>query len=493
MRLLPHQLFFVILVAFWLAQAMSLGMSDDEAYYWVLSQKPAWGYAYHPPMVAWIMGLSDWLTSWCTWMPREGRARLGGVAFSSYFFWVAIEWARSTIREEQGREIEFQDLVFFLIPGLTGAGWMMVPDLPLFVGWSLCWMGSWKPEKSRSSLYLFFGSCIGLLSKFSALLFVVSTALTVFLRVPRGDRGRLLLALLAGSALAILPTLYWNFQNDWVALRYQFLDRHQGGGSADWMRYLRFWASQLILAGPALVALIFYPRLWRESFSHSRTQALLLWAIPAAGVFWFQPLFSEFKAHWALVAWWPLAFWAATLSSRPQWLSIAQALSSGGIILVFTLFTQWPLQSQLTHWWTQRIPDPRWDVTNDLYGWSGLPRFLEEKLGKDVFRLPVLGSRYQTASQAAFALAGNSVASLVARKPGETQEWPSLLDHIDYSKPTEWPRLKDSVLYVADQRYSQEPRFEQASCRELGSLETMRGEYLAKKIRVWKCSPESSF
>jgi len=32
-------------------QAATTGLLDDEAYYWVYSQYPAWGYYDHPPMI----------------------------------------------------------------------------------------------------------------------------------------------------------------------------------------------------------------------------------------------------------------------------------------------------------------------------------------------------------------------------------------------------------------------------------------------------------
>ena len=35
-----------------LVQSAATGLIDDEAYYWVYSQFPAWGYFDHPPMVA---------------------------------------------------------------------------------------------------------------------------------------------------------------------------------------------------------------------------------------------------------------------------------------------------------------------------------------------------------------------------------------------------------------------------------------------------------
>ena len=52
------------LVVYWLVQAATLGISDDEAYYWVLSRSPALGYTYHPPMVAWLIRASDFLFGW---------------------------------------------------------------------------------------------------------------------------------------------------------------------------------------------------------------------------------------------------------------------------------------------------------------------------------------------------------------------------------------------------------------------------------------------
>jgi len=38
-----------------LAQAASTELIADEAYYWVYSRFPAWGYFDHPPMIAFII------------------------------------------------------------------------------------------------------------------------------------------------------------------------------------------------------------------------------------------------------------------------------------------------------------------------------------------------------------------------------------------------------------------------------------------------------
>ena len=38
-----------------LIQAWSTGLFDDEAYYWIYSKFPAWGYFDHPPMIAMLI------------------------------------------------------------------------------------------------------------------------------------------------------------------------------------------------------------------------------------------------------------------------------------------------------------------------------------------------------------------------------------------------------------------------------------------------------
>src|SRR6476660_474196 len=38
-----------------LVQAWSTGLFDDEAYYWIYSKFPAWGYFDHPPMIAMLI------------------------------------------------------------------------------------------------------------------------------------------------------------------------------------------------------------------------------------------------------------------------------------------------------------------------------------------------------------------------------------------------------------------------------------------------------
>jgi 4-amino-4-deoxy-L-arabinose transferase-like glycosyltransferase len=81
-RWVPMIVFLILLI-----HGASIGLTDDEAYYWVLGQTPAWGYGYHPPMVAWITALSDALLGW-TAPSHPLRVRLASAALTSGILWV---------------------------------------------------------------------------------------------------------------------------------------------------------------------------------------------------------------------------------------------------------------------------------------------------------------------------------------------------------------------------------------------------------------------
>ncbi len=475
-----------VLFAFWLLQAWTLGISDDEAYYWVLAQKPSLGYAYHPPVVAWAIAAFDGLPL----LPRELKVRLPTILFGVLYWWIGASWVRRVRMERHRSETRHSDLAWLLLPGLVGAGWMAVPDLPLFAGWALCFAACAQPRMRWSSALLFAGALLGVLSKFSAVLYIASAAACIWIQAPRERRTLLLGSLALGALLGAVPTLYWNHLNDWASLRYQFLERHRSGGNLDSLRYLRFWATQLVLAGPALMVAMVLS--WRK-IDRSRWFTLA-WFVPAAGVFWIQPAFSEFKPHWALVAWWPLALAAASLKDRPRWLDRLQMGWSMSIILIFSTLTQLPIQGALARWWTGRDPDPRMDVTNDLVGWKDLSSFIEQTLGPRGKTLPVTASRYQTAAQAAFALYPAGLVSLVPKSVAEAAEWPSLADAgvVEREVPgSGWPELVRPVLYVHDQRYNQPPAFPDAQCRELGVLSTRRWDLPAREVHLWRCDPRN--
>jgi hypothetical protein len=133
--------------------------------------------------------------------------------------------------------------------------------------------------------------------------------------------------------------------------------------------------------------------------------------------------------------------------------------------------------------------DPKMDVTNDLYGWPDLRRFVVESAGESALELPFVGSRYQTAAQAAFWLGAGTQVTLLPRDLKALDEWPDL--NVSAGQGPDWPRLTRSILYIADSRYDGAPEYPGSTCVRARVFEKLRFGFKAKTIYLWKCDPRS--
>lgn len=460
----PLALFAVLLL-----HGATIGMTDDEAYYWVLAQHPALGYAFHPPAMAWAIAAAQALFGGGA---RPWVVRLPAAAGTALILWLALRWLASV-----GKGGLRGVAVLLSFAGLFALGWMMVPDIPLFVGWTLAFVATWNlcfNPRPRDYAMLAFGAALAMLSKYSAILAAPSVA-ACLLAWGGNRRWKGIAAAAIGALLAAVPIVLWNAEHGWASILYQIHDRH-GQLDPSFKRYLRFWLIEGAAAGPVTIAFFFWIlRSWRESKVYAYCAA---WAFPGALVFCVQPLFfGDFKPHWAFIAWWPaaLALAYADRFRRAIRMQIAYGLTLGVVALV------------ACHVPLLRPSDPKLDPTNDLYGWNELPSWLEARHAP---RLPIVGARYQTAAQAAFAIGDLSRVTLIPRDLKARDEWPEL--GVTDGFGPDWPRLTKPVLFVADNRYDAGPDFREARCSKLGRLEAERGGVLAKSIDVWECAPAAA-
>lgn len=483
-------LFFII----FLIHSLTLGMTDDEAYYWALSLRPDWGFAYHPPMVVWMI----WLTRF-VFGPIVGEAsnfviRFPSVVMSTLMLAIALRSLRKFVPAENRLNAA---VCFLSMAGVFAFSWMMVPDIPFMLGAMLLFSASVdialdQPEeinsKSRVLLKLFFGSMLALLSKFTAVFPVLSTFLVIVLF--QKNRVRLLSALLGGSLMGGIPPLIWNLKNDFYSVKYQIQNRH-GGDHFSLLRGARFLLIQLVAVGPVLffksIAKTTVPGRWKNLGILEKLT--LVWGFPPFLVFFVQPFFSDFKPHWAIMFWLSMGFYfSIKLSERPHSLSFKFHTSYGIAFLVLGIvLIRYPLTTILAEAVTGKSLDPRFDLSNDLIGWETLPQFLKEKVGPDYQNLPIVGARYQTASRAAFANENPYQVVLLPRPHELRAEWPEyqLTDSIG----PEWPTLLKPMIFVADNRYTAGPEFRSARCESLGKSETKRGEKTVRWIEAWLCKP----
>jgi 4-amino-4-deoxy-L-arabinose transferase-like glycosyltransferase len=480
---MPVAVFLVLLI-----HGAMLGLTDDEAYYWVLAQKPALGYAFHPPAVAWMIALTQKLLGGFISVNHPGVVRFSAAVFSAGIMALGLFWIRSVVADQCVR-LGYGAMVLLSFAGFFGASWMMVPDLPMLFGWMLMFVASWELCFRRASwrvlIFLLSGTALAILSKYSGVLAVVSAITVFWLWAPPLERARGYAALIIGIVLAGLPILVWNAKHDWASLLYQIRDRH-GDLSLSPLRFVQFWLIQALLAGPPLLfySLTFFKRL-RVPEKRQLSAYILIWAVPAALVFCLQPLWAEFKPHWAFVVWLPFALELALDWSQGRSIAWArvQCVYGLSVLVVALILCHIPGASWLMDKFGRPPLQPQLDVTNDMYGWDELSEFLKARN----LALPIVGSRYQTSSQAAFAIGALDRVSFLPRDLKQRDEWPDL--KISEGQGPAWPKITASVLYVADNRYDSGPEFPGASCSKIGRLEKYRWKYLAKWIDVWRCDP----
>lgn len=99
-------------------QAYWTELSAEEAYYWMYSQRPNWGYFDHPPMLALLINLGYGI------LPNELGVRLGSISCSALFI---IGLYKLILPQNVGLFIA----TLTSIAILHGVGFLAVPDAPL--------------------------------------------------------------------------------------------------------------------------------------------------------------------------------------------------------------------------------------------------------------------------------------------------------------------------------------------------------------------------
>jgi dolichol-phosphate mannosyltransferase len=460
------------------ALAAHLGLSDDEAWYWALSRRLDWGYDIHPPLFAWLIRLST-----AAFGTSALAVRLPALLCST----LGTLWClRLTTRLGWAKGADTTALLLVTPPMLLIGGLLSGPDAPLFA----CWAGLMEttyvlatPAGARDArAWLRLGALAGLalISKLTALLALGAAAAWLLASPPsrRAFRGPWPYAAFALTGAITAPTLFWMAAHGWAGPLFQLFRRHAGADLSA-RRWLLFFLSQAVAFGPALLYGGFLLLRRGLSAGESRNvRFLALWAALPGAVFFLQPALSEFKIHWALYAFLPvIAFFSKLSASGARRLLIERAVS------ISTCFSGLGLAFIL-------LPVGAWigvergtDATNDFHGWERFPSDVA-RLPDAARGLPLVASRYQTASQAAFALAAGNASPAIAP--------PVLLFPHDDAGTSDWggpPSLPASFVYLADARYADDPGalFPGRRCAPLMESTHPRGGAAARVLSFSAC------
>lgn len=268
-------------------QAALLGLDGDEAYYWMLSQQPAWGYFDHPPFVALLMRAGELLGH------GPFFTRLGTVLLTSLS--IGIIYAGLPPRLQQPR---YYLTLFAATLIFNVYSFIATPDAPLFFFASLFFYAYRKylERVSVATVLLMSFSIAGMFySKYHGILPVAFTVLSNLKLLKKSSFWLIVLLV----TILFLPHLYWQYQHDWPTVRFHLLERanHQYK-----LKYTtNYLLGQLLIWGP-VISLLFYSLLGRLRKSDDMIRAHQFTFLGVLALFLISSFRNNVQPHWTLVA-----------------------------------------------------------------------------------------------------------------------------------------------------------------------------------------------
>jgi 4-amino-4-deoxy-L-arabinose transferase-like glycosyltransferase len=227
-----------------------LPLHGDEAYYWVWSHNLQAGYFDHPPMIAFMISLTNFISQ------SEWGVRLVNI-FCMSFTAIYIFKLTSLVADKKSA---LNSVFIFLSVLLTNAGFIMTtPDSPLSLFWAGSLYYSYKAlfigEKKD---FLLSGLFIGLmiLSKYTAILFIFSVLLFIVIRKRELFLNPYMYAAILIAIVISSPMVYWNYENDWISFAFQF--QHGQDSQPDYSHIIDFVSGQFAIFSPVFTWILFY-------------------------------------------------------------------------------------------------------------------------------------------------------------------------------------------------------------------------------------------
>jgi 4-amino-4-deoxy-L-arabinose transferase-like glycosyltransferase len=393
----------ILLFVFKFAQLAFAGVFQDEAYYWMWGQHPSLSYFDHPPLNAWLLGLSSALFGWNVFALRLPVALSFLVDVAAIYL-----LSRRLVRDAWGEHFRITLLLFLATPMFWLVSGLALPD-HLLLAMSLMAIAFFtrffmdRVESGEGhSLDLYLGALfLGLagLSKYNAAFLAIGVGLYVIAaHRPLLREPRLWLAA-ALTLLLQLPVIVWNATEGFASWAFILHGRHAG------LRYsydgfLGFAFGIVILISPFLFWPIAKFAAGQNAVRGTGFARIAFWVSSIAIL---AVSFSTLVLfHWNLVAYAAmLPFLAFVL--RPRWLLAGQALWGVAFaMLAFVNYAIMPL-TDVQGW--------RDEATGWSYGWAPTAAAVEQAKREHAVGF-IAAPDYTTASLLGFALKDRDVVSL---------------------------------------------------------------------------------
>jgi len=192
-----------------------LPLHGDEAYYWMWSHHLQAGYYDHPPMIAYMIYLTNFISE------SEWGVRLVNVICMS----LSALFIHKFTAEIADEKSAFNAVAIFLSVIVVNAGYIITTtDAPVILFWTLSLYYSYRAIfYKKLQDFILTGVMLGamMLSKYTAILLVISLLLFLLLKKRELFLSYKLYLTMLIAALIVSPMIWWNYQHDWISFTFQ--------------------------------------------------------------------------------------------------------------------------------------------------------------------------------------------------------------------------------------------------------------------------------
>ncbi|MDR1522842.1 MAG: glycosyltransferase family 39 protein [Endomicrobium sp.] len=298
---------FVVLFKIFLAATTSL--HPDEAYYWLWSKKLALSYYDHPPMVAWFIKITTLLSD------SELFVRLSSIIVTVILSILLWKFVKKLFNEMVASA---SVVILNTLPLMLVGSVIITPDTPVVLFFSFAVYYQWRLIESNEMKYWYivgFFLGLSLLSKYTAILFVLSLATYILLDGKlKWLKNKHFYFMFIVAFITFLPVVIWNSKNEWISFIFQF--KHGASGSKLHLSYVfEYLGAQCLVAGPfifilGIISAIHYLKPKNTVFKHKQ-RFLFSFSVPIIAIFMITALKSYPGANWPAFAYFAFSIMTA--------------------------------------------------------------------------------------------------------------------------------------------------------------------------------------
>ncbi|MBC8046124.1 MAG: glycosyltransferase family 39 protein [Fimbriimonadaceae bacterium] len=225
-------------------QAYATGLLHDEAYYWMYSQNPDWGYFDHPPAIAILI-----------WLGTSFFSGDFGVRFFIIICNIITLWFLWKLCSEKIKQPKLFIILTLSLIYVHAGGFIATPDVPLLL-FTVLFFFYYKDYLAaydiKNACILAFIIAAGLYSKYHFAAIIFLTILSNLNLVTK--RSFWLIVIL--TAILYLPHILWQVDHNYPSVKYHISERF--GSVYKISQTTDYIFSQILLAGAFSGIILFY-------------------------------------------------------------------------------------------------------------------------------------------------------------------------------------------------------------------------------------------